>query len=99
MGALIQQLLDACPLTIIAVCQDGDFGSRELGSHLATHGHAEADIEALLLLVQGVVDDNDATELLPLVLVKAQHTGVVLRSGDVIGVGQHRGGYGAGGSG
>lgn len=96
MGAL--QLLAACPLTIIAVCQDGDFSSRELGSHLAAHGHAEADIEALLLLVQRVVDDNDATELLPLVLVKAQHTGVILRSGDVIGVGQHRGGYGAGGS-
>lgn len=40
------------PLTIIAVCQDGDLGSREVGAHLAAHGHAEADIEGLFLLIQ-----------------------------------------------
>lgn len=85
------------PLTIVAVCQDGDLGGWEAGAHLASHGHAEADVEALFLLIQGVIDDDDATELLSLVLVKAQHAGVVLRSGDVIGVGQHGAGYGASG--
>lgn len=87
------------PLTVIAVCQDGDPGSWEVGAHLASHGHAEADIERLFLFIQWVVNDDDATEFLSLILVKTQHTGVVLRSGDVIRVGQHSAGYGAGGRG
>lgn len=86
-------------LTIIAVCQDGDLGGREVGAHLAAHRHAEADVEALFLLIQGVINDNDATEFLPLILVKTQHTVVVLRSGDVVRVGQHSAGYGASGGG
>ncbi len=87
------------PLTIVAVCQDGDLGGREVGAHLAAHGHAEADVEALFLLIQRVINDDDATEFLSLVLVKAQHAGVVLRSGDVVRVGQHSAGYGASGRG
>lgn len=87
------------PLTVIAVCQDGDLGSREVGAHLAAHGHAEADIEGLFLLIQWVINDNDAAEFLSLILVKTQHTGVVLRPGDVIRVGQHSAGYGARGRG
>lgn len=87
------------PLTVIAVCQDGDPGSWEVGAHLASHGHAEADIERLFLFIQWVVNDDDATEFLSLILVKTQHTGVVLRSGDVIRVGQHSAGYGASGRG
>lgn len=86
-------------LTIIAVCQDGDFGTWEIGAQLASHWHAEADIETLFLLIQGVIDDDDATEFLTLILVEAQHAGVVLGSGDVIGVGQDSAGYSAGGRG
>lgn len=87
------------PLTIVAVCQDGDPGGGEAGAHQAAHGHAEADVEALVLLVQRVVDDDDPAELLALVLVEAQHAGVVLGSGDVVRVGQHGAGDGAGGRG
>lgn len=85
------------PLTIIAVRQDGDLGRWEVGAHLATHGHAEADIEALFLLIQRVIDDNDATELLTFVLLEPQDAGVVLGPADVIRVGQD--GVGCGSSG
>lgn len=87
------------PLTIIAVCQDGDLGGREVGAQLAAHGHTEADIEALFLFIQGVIDDNDTTEFLPLILIKTQNAGMILRSGDVIRVGQDGAGYGASGRG
>lgn len=86
-------------LTIIAVSQDGDLGSWVVGSQLAAHGHAEADIEALFLLIQRVIDDDDATEFLPLILVKTEYTVVVLWAGDVVRVGQHSAGYGASGRG
>lgn len=79
------------------VRQDGDPGRGEVGAQLAAHGHAEADVEALFLLVQGVIDDDDAAELLPLVPVEAQDAGVILRPADVVGVGQDSGGYGASG--
>lgn len=85
------------PLTVIAVCQNGDFGRREVGAQLAPHGHAEADVKALLFLVKGVIDDNDATGFFALILIEAQHAGVVLGPGDVVRVGKDCAGYGAGG--
>jgi len=87
------------PLTVVAVGQDGDLGAGEGGAHLAPHGHAEGDVEALLVLVQRVVDHDDAAELLALVLVEAQQAGVVLGPRDVVRVGQHRAGDGARGRG
>ena len=83
------------PLTIVAVGQDGDLRTGEGGSHLATHGHAEGYVEALFLLVERIVDDDDAAGLLPLVLVKAEHAGVVLGTRDVVAVGEDRAGDGA----
>lgn len=86
-------------LTIITVCQYGDLCGREVGAQLATHGHAEADVEALLLLIQGVINNNDATEFLTLILIETQNAGVIFWSGDVIRVRQDSAGYGAGGRG
>lgn len=86
-------------LTIVTVCQDYDLGGWEVGAHLAAHGHTEADVKALFLLVQGVINDDDATEFLSLILVKTQHTVVVLGSGDVVRVGEHSAGDGATGRG
>lgn len=85
------------PLTIITVCQNGDFGRGEAGAHLATHRHTEADVEALLFLIEGVINDDDAADFFPLILVKTQHAVVVLRSRDIVRVGQDHGGYGASG--
>lgn len=87
------------PLTIITICQDGDLGCWEVGTQLTTHGHTEADIEALFLLIQGVIDDNDATEFLTLLFIKTQNTGMIFGSGDVIRVGKDSAGYGASGRG
>lgn len=44
-------VLQAKTLTIIAVCQDDNLCCWEVGAHLAAHGHAEADVEALILLI------------------------------------------------
>lgn len=84
------------PLTIITVCQNDDFGWGELGAQLPPHGHTKADVEALLILVEGVINDKDAADFFTLILVEAQHGGVILRSGDVVGVRQDSAGYGAG---
>lgn len=69
-----------------------------MGSHLPTHGHTEADIKALLFLIQGIINDDDAAYFLPFILIKVQHGGVVLRPCDVVGVRQDSGGDGASGS-
>lgn len=82
-------------LTVIMVCQDDHTGTREVGAHLASHGHAQRDIEALFLLIERVIDDDDATWLLTFVLVKAQNTRVVFRTSDVIRVRQDGAGDGA----
>lgn len=86
-------------LTVITVSQDGDLGCWVVSAHSSAHGHAEADVEALFLLVQGVIDDDDATHFLTFVLIEAQDTVVVLRPSDVIRVGQDRAGDGTGGRG
>ena len=81
--------------TIICIGEDCNRGFWELGAHTSSHGHAEAHDEALLLLVQGVVDDHHPAGLLHLAFVEAQDAVVVLGPGDVVGVGEHRGGDGA----
>lgn len=58
-------------LTVIAVLQDVDFGAGVVLSQPSPYGQRQSDVEALLTLVQGVVDDHHATLLLPLVLVEA----------------------------
>lgn len=85
----------AALLTIVTVCQDGHFGTRELDAHLTAHGHAEAHVEALFLLVQRIIDDYDAAKFLPFIFVEAQHAVVVFGSGDVVRVGQDSAGDGA----
>lgn len=76
-------------LTVIHVGQDVDPGGGELGAQAAAHGHAEGDIEALLGLVERVIDDDHAARLLRLVLVESHHAVVLLRPGDVVRVGEH----------
>lgn len=58
-------------LTVIAVLQDVDFAAGVVLSQPSPYGQRQSDVEALLTLVQGVVDDHHATLLLPLVLVEA----------------------------
>lgn len=52
----------------------------------------QSDIEALLSLVQRVVDDHHTALLLPLALVEAKDASVLLRTGDVVRVRQDGGG-------
>lgn len=60
-----------CLLTVVTVGQNCDFGGREICAQLTAHRHTEADVEALLFLVEGVIDDDDAADLFPLILFEA----------------------------
>lgn len=84
-------------LTVLHVGHDGDNGAGEAGAQAAAHGHAERDVEALLGLVERVVDDHHAARFLHLALVESQHAVVVVRPRDVVRVGQHGGGHRASG--
>lgn len=55
----------------------------------------QRDIEALVCLIEGVVDDHHATLLLPLTLVEANDAAVLLRTGDVVRVREDGGGDGS----
>lgn len=79
-------------LTVVRVLQDVDLGGVVVHSQAAADRHRQRDVEGLLPLVQGVVDDHHATQFLPLASVKAQDAAVILRPGDVVRVGQHGGG-------
>lgn len=76
-------------LTVIHVRNNGDSGRGELCAQTASHGHAEGDIKAFLVLVQWVINYHDPAGLLCLSLVKAQDAVMVLGPGDVIWVRQH----------
>lgn len=84
-----------CHLTVFHIGDDCDSSCGELGAQTASHRHAEGDIEALLVFVQGVINDHHPAGFLHLSLVEAQDAVMVLGPGDVIGVGQHCGGDGA----
>lgn len=79
-------------LTVVRVLQDVDLGGVVVHSQAAADRHRQRDVEGLLPLVQGVVDDHHAAEFLPLASVKAQDAAVILRPGDVVRVGQDGGG-------
>lgn len=81
-----------CQLTVFGVRDDCDSGCGELRAQTAPHGHAEGDIEALLVFVQRVINYHHPAGFLHLSLVEAQDAVVVLGPGDVIGVGQDGGG-------
>lgn len=61
-------------------------------SQTAPDGQGEADVEALLPLIQGVVDDHHAAHLFPLAPVEAEDAAVLLWAGDVVRIGQDGGG-------
>ena len=84
-----------CHITVFHISNDCDSGRGELGAQTAPHGHAEGDIEAFLVFIQRVINDHNAAGFLHLSLVKAKDAVMVLGPGDVIRVGQHRGGDGA----
>lgn len=79
-------------LTVVHVFQDLDLGGGVVLPQTAPDGQGQADVEALLLLVQGVVDDHHAAGFLPLALVEAEDAAVLLWAGNVVGVGQDGGG-------
>lgn len=79
-------------LTIVHVFQDLDFGGGIVLPQAAPDGQGQADVEALLPLVQRVVDDHHAALLFPLTLVEAEDAAVLLRAGDVVRIGQDGGG-------
>lgn len=60
-------------------------------SQTAPDGQGQADVEALLLLIQGVVDDHHAARFFPLALVEAEDAAVLLWAGDVVRKGQDGG--------
>lgn len=64
-------------------------------SQTAPDRQRQRDVEALVSLVQGVVDDHHATLLLPLAFIEADDAAVLLGTGDVVGVGQDGGGDGS----
>ena len=80
------------PLTVIHIFQDVDLRRGVVPSQAAPDRQGQGDVEALVSLVQGVVDDHHAALLLPLTLVEAKDAAVLLRAGDVIRVGQDGGG-------
>lgn len=82
-------------LTVLRIRDDCDSGCGELRAQTAPHGHAEGDIEALLVFVQRVINYHHPAGFLHLSLVESQDAVVVLGPGDVIGVGQDGGGNGA----
>lgn len=61
-------------------------------SQTAPDGQGQADVEALLPLIQGVVDDHHAARFFPLALVETEDAAVLLRAGDVVRIGQDGGG-------
>lgn len=79
-------------LTVVGVLQDVDLGGVVVHSQAAADWHRQRDVEGLLPLVQGVVDDHHTAEFLPLASVKAQDAAVILWPGDVVRVGQDGGG-------
>lgn len=79
------------PLTVIHIFQDVDLRRGVVPSQAAPDRQGQGDVEALVSLVQGVVDDHHAALLLPLALVEAKDAAVLLRAGDVIRVGQDGG--------
>lgn len=84
-----------CYLTVIHIRNNGDSGCGELQAQAAPHGHAEGDVEAFLIFVQGVVNYHNPAGFLRLSFVEAQDAVMVIWPGDVIGVRQHRSGDGA----
>lgn len=78
-------------LTVVRVLQDVDLGGVVVHPQAAADGHRQRDVEGLLPLVQGVVDDHHAAQFLPLAAVKAQDAAVILRPRDVVRVGQDGG--------
>lgn len=81
-----------CHLTVFHIRDDCDSGCGELRAQTAPHGHAEGDIEAFLVFIQRVINYHNPAGFLHLSLVEAQNAVMVLRPGDVIGVGQHHAG-------
>lgn len=62
-------------------------------SQTAPDGQGQADVEGLLPLIQGVVDDHHAARFFPLALVEAEDAAAVLLwAGDVVRIGQDGGG-------
>lgn len=82
-----------CHPTVIHIRNNCNPGGGELGAQTAPHGHAQGDIEALVVFVQRVVNDHHAAGFFHLALVKAQDAVVVFGPGDVIWVWQHSGGH------
>lgn len=78
--------------TIIHVLQDIDFGGGVVHPQTAPDRQRQGDVEALLSLVERVVDDHDATLLLPFTPVKAKDADMLLQTGDVVRVRQNGGG-------
>lgn len=71
-------------LTVVRVLQDVDLGGVVVHSQAPADGHRQRDVERLLPLVQGVVDDHHAAQFLPLASVKAHDAAVILGPGDVV---------------
>lgn len=84
--------VSALGLTVVHVFQDPDCGGGVVPPQTAPDGQGQADVEALLSFIQGVVDDHHAAPFLPLALVEAEDAAVLLRAGDVVGIGQDGGG-------
>ncbi len=84
-----------CRLTVFHIRNDCDSSCGELWAQTAPHGHAEGDIEAFLVFIQRVIDDDNPAGFLCLSLVEAQDAMMVLGPRDVIRVGQDCGGDGA----
>lgn len=61
-------------------------------SQTPPNGQRQADVEALLPLIQGVVNDHHAARFFPLAPVEAEDAAVLLWAGDVIRIGQDGGG-------
>lgn len=82
-------------LTIVLVRQYVDMRSGVFWPQTASHRHTEGYVEALLTLIQRVINDHHTTVLFCLILIKAQNAGLLLWTRDVVRVGQNRSGDGS----
>lgn len=60
------------------------FSAQEFSANLASSWHAQENIEGLIFLIKGVINNDNMTAFLSLILIKINNTGMTSRMWDVV---------------